>query len=57
MRVNFLNFVENWWRRCSLSTTSLLVTQLSWIARRGPDVGLWPCHELSARRKISNVPP
>ena len=36
------------WRNCSESATCRDVTQLSWMARRGPLIGLWPCHESSS---------
>src|SRR4030095_5613652 len=47
---------EKRWRFCSRRTTASLVTQLNWITRRGPENGLWPCHELLLRRNASSVP-
>src|SRR5205823_1514515 len=54
--MNFFIHADMRWRISSRCLTNWLVTQLSWITRRGPMNGLWPCHELSLRRKASRVP-
>src|SRR6516162_6691390 len=54
-RIFFIH-AEKRWRFCSRRTTASLVTQLNWITRRGPENGLWPCHELLLRRNANSVP-
>src|SRR3546814_9164407 len=42
-RRSFLVQAEKAWRRSSRFSTASSVSQLSWIERRCPTKGLWPC--------------
>src|SRR3546814_8059539 len=55
-RRSFLVQAEKAWRRSSRFSTASSVSQLSWIERRCPTKGLWPCQASGVQRKATSVP-
>src|SRR3546814_13001946 len=54
-RRSFLVQAEQAWRRSPRFDTASSVGQLSWIERRCPTKGLWPCQAAAVPRKAASV--
>src|SRR3546814_16045980 len=54
-RRSFLVQAEKAWRRSSRFSPASSVSQLSWIERRCPTKGLWPCQESGVQDRKSVV--